>query len=130
VRRLAGLEFVADSLGAVRYAGIVQDEVIELLLAEAALVKLGVKRKLPSWSMTPAPWTDPEPQPGDFDADLAATDPRFVEVRPAGPRGKVRIVLSIEGEDARRLQRLSEARGEKPTELIAELLREADTPAA
>jgi hypothetical protein len=80
--------------------------------------------------MTHTPWTDPEPQPGDFDGDLAAIDPPFVESRQGDARGKVRIVLSIEGEDARRLQRLSEARGEKPTELIAELLREADKPAA
>jgi hypothetical protein len=38
----------------------------------------------------------------------------------------VRVVLSIEGEHAKRLQRLSDARGETPGELIAELLREAD----
>jgi hypothetical protein len=25
------------------------------------------------------PWTDPDPQPGDFDADLTAIDPRYVE---------------------------------------------------
>jgi hypothetical protein len=65
--------------------------------------------------MTQTPWTDPEPQPGDFDADLSAIDPRFVEVHPGDPRGTVRIVLSIEGQDARRLQRLAEARGEKPS---------------
>lgn len=80
--------------------------------------------------MTQTPWTDPEPQPRDFDADLSAIDSRFAEELRGDPRAKVRIVLSIEGEDARRLQRLSEARGEKPTELIAELLREADKPAA
>jgi hypothetical protein len=39
-------------------------------------------------------------------------------------------VVSIEGQDARRLQRLSAARAEKPTELIAERLREADKRAA
>jgi hypothetical protein len=80
--------------------------------------------------MTPNPWKDPDPQPGDFDADLATIDLRFMEVRGGDPNAKVRIVVSIEGEDARRLQRLSAARGEKPTEAIAELLREADNPAA
>ncbi len=80
--------------------------------------------------MTPTPWTDLDPQPGDFDADLATIDARFVEVHRGDPSAKVRIVVSIEGEDARRLQRLSAARGEKPTELIAELLRDAETPAA
>lgn len=79
--------------------------------------------------MTPMPWTDLDPQPGDFDADLATIDARFVEVHRGDPSAKVRIVVSIEGEDARRLQRLSAARGEKPTELIAELLRDAEKPA-
>lgn len=80
--------------------------------------------------MTSTPWTDLDPQPGDFDADLATIDARFVEVHRGDPSAKVRIVVSIEGEDARRLQRLSAARGEKPTELIAELLRDAEKPAA
>jgi hypothetical protein len=80
--------------------------------------------------MTPTHWTDLEPQPGDFDADLATIDPRFVGAHRGNPNAKVRIVVSIEGEDARRLQRLSAARGENPTQLIAELLREADKPAA
>ena len=80
--------------------------------------------------MTPNPWKDLDPQPGDFDADLATIDPRFVKVHRGDPTAKVRIVVTIEGEDARRLERLSAARGEKPTELIAELRREADKPAA
>jgi hypothetical protein len=80
--------------------------------------------------MTPTPWTDVDPQPGDFDADLATIDARSVEVHRGDPSAKVRIVMSIEGEDAQRLQRLSAARGEKPTELIAELLRNAEKPAA
>ena len=80
--------------------------------------------------MTPNPWKDPDPERGDFDADLATIDPRLVEMHRGDPNAKVRIVVSIEGEDARRLQRLSAARGEKPTELIAELLRDADKPAA
>lgn len=80
--------------------------------------------------MTPNPWKDFDPQPGDFDADLATIDLRFVEAHRGDPNAKVRIVVSIEGEDARRLQRLSAARGERPAAVIAELLREADKPAA
>lgn len=80
--------------------------------------------------MTQTPWTDLEPQPADFDADLATIDPRFVEIHRGDPNAKVRIVLSIEGEDARRLERISRTRGEKPTDVIAELLREADKPVA
>lgn len=35
------------------------------------------------------PWTDPDPQPGDFDEDLAKIDPRDVQVVEAGSGGKV-----------------------------------------
>ena len=80
--------------------------------------------------MSESPWTNLEPQPGDFDADLATTDPRFLEAHRGDPNAKVRIVLSIEGEDAKRLQRISVARGERPTDVITELLRDADRPAA
>jgi hypothetical protein len=80
--------------------------------------------------MSESPWTELEPQPGDFDADLATLDRRFLQAHRGDPNAKVRIVLSIEGEDAKRLQRLSAARGEKPTDVIAELLRNADRPAA
>lgn len=37
-------------------------------------------------TMSNDPWTDPDPQPGDFDAELALIDPRFVESH-AGDRG-------------------------------------------
>lgn len=80
--------------------------------------------------MSESPWTDLDPQPGDFDAELATIDPRFVDAHRGDPDAKLRVVLSIEGEDAKRLQRVSAARGETPGELIAELLREADRPAA
>jgi hypothetical protein len=80
--------------------------------------------------MDDSPWTDREPQPGDFDDDLATLDPRFAQAHRGNPSAKVRIALSIEGEDARRLQRISAARGETPTDVIAELLRDADRPAA
>jgi hypothetical protein len=41
-----------------------------------------------------------------------------------------RILLSVEGEDADRLQHLAAARGQRPTDLVAERLRAADRPAA
>lgn len=75
-------------------------------------------------------WTDLDPQPGDFDHDLAMIDPRFVETRRGDPNATVRVVFSVEGEDAERLQRVSAARGETPSQLIAELLREADGTSA
>lgn len=76
--------------------------------------------------MSESPWTDLEPQPGVFDADLVTIDPRFVDAHHGNPDAKVRIVVSIEGEDATRLQRVSAARGETPSEVITQLLREAD----
>ncbi|HEX4036358.1 MAG TPA: hypothetical protein VHX66_18105 [Solirubrobacteraceae bacterium] len=80
--------------------------------------------------MRTSPWTDLEPQPGDFDEDLATVDPRYVERHRGNPQGKLRILLSVEGEDADRLQRMATARGQRPTDLVAELLRAADRPAA
>jgi len=80
--------------------------------------------------MSESPWTDLEPQPGDFDAELATIDPRFVQVRQGSRAAKLRMVLSIKGEDAERLQRISADRGEKPGAVIAELLRKADRSAA
>lgn len=76
--------------------------------------------------MSESAWTDLDPQPGDFDSDLGTIDPRFVAMHRGDPVAKVRVVVSVEGEDAERLQRVSAARGETPSELIAELLREAD----
>ncbi len=76
--------------------------------------------------MSESPWTGLEPQPGDFDGDLNTIDSRYVKSHRADPNARVRIVVSIEGEDAKRLQRVSAARGESPSELIAELLRDVD----
>ena len=80
--------------------------------------------------MNKDPWTDPVPQPGDFDADLATTDPSRVEAHEGDPDAKLRVLVSVEGEDAKRLERIAEARGKKPGDVVAELLRDADRPAA
>jgi hypothetical protein len=37
------------------------------------------------------PWTDPDPQPGDFDEYLAEIDPKDVQVVPAGTTRAVYI---------------------------------------
>jgi len=80
--------------------------------------------------MTVDPWTSPDPQPGDFDADLATIDPRDIERHEGHPDAKARILLTVEGEDAERLTRVAEARGQSPADVIADLLRDADRPAA
>lgn len=75
--------------------------------------------------MTKDPWTHPDPQPGDFDADLEAIDARYVEVHEGNPNAKLTIVLGIEDEDALRLQRLASERGQRPAEVVSTLLRRA-----
>lgn len=71
------------------------------------------------------PWTDPDPQPGDFDADLDAIDPRYVEAHVGNPNAKLTIVVGVEDEAAERLQQLAASRRQRPAEVIADLLRSA-----
>jgi hypothetical protein len=71
------------------------------------------------------PWTDPDPQPGDFDADLMAIDPRYVEAHVGNPNAKLTIVVGVEDDDAERLQQLAARRHQRPAEVVADLLRSA-----
>jgi hypothetical protein len=80
--------------------------------------------------MSTDPWTADDPQPGDFDAILATIDPKYVEHRDGDPTATLRILVSVEGEDALRLERIAEERGKTPHDVVADLLRAADRPAA
>lgn len=80
--------------------------------------------------MSTDPWTADDPQPGDFDALLSTLDPAHVERHDGDPTATLRILVSVEGEDARRLERLAEASGRSPHDVVADLLRKADRPAA
>jgi hypothetical protein len=73
--------------------------------------------------MTKDPWIDAAPKPGDFDADLAAIDPRYVEAVAGNPDAKLTIVVGIEDESAEQLQPLPSARGQGPGEVISSLRR-------
>jgi hypothetical protein len=75
--------------------------------------------------MAKDPWTDPDPQPGDFDADLEAIDPRDIQVVEAGSGAKVKFVVNVEGEDATRLEQLALKRGKDIDEVVADLVRDA-----
>lgn len=75
--------------------------------------------------MTKNPWTDPDPQPGDFDADLTDIDPRYVEAHTGNPDAKLAIVVGIEDEDAERLQQLATERHQRLRDVISSLLRSA-----
>jgi hypothetical protein len=76
--------------------------------------------------MSANPWTDPDPKPGDFDADLAKLDPRYVDEHEGVPDAKLVVLVRVEGEDAKRLERISEARGKSAADVVAELLRDAE----
>jgi hypothetical protein len=71
------------------------------------------------------PWTDPDPNPGDFDSDLTAVDPRFVEAHVGSPDAKLTIVVGVEDEDAELLEQLVARRHQRPAEVVADLLRSA-----
>lgn len=75
--------------------------------------------------MTNDPWTDPDPQPGDFDAEVEAMDPRDIQVVEAGNGAKVTVVVNISGEDAERLDELATERGKGVDEVVADLVRNA-----
>ena len=80
--------------------------------------------------MSRDPWTDPDPQPGDLDAELERLDESAFEFHEGDPSATFGLMVVVEGEDAHRLARIADARGQKPSETLAELLREADRPAA
>jgi hypothetical protein len=71
------------------------------------------------------PWTDPDPQPGAFDADLTSIDPRYVDAHVGSPDAKLTIVVGVEDDDAERLQQLAARRHQRPAEVVADLLRSA-----
>jgi hypothetical protein len=76
--------------------------------------------------MTKDPWTDSDPKPGDFDADLERIDPRYVEVHEGHHDARMTVLFSMEGEDAERLERIAAERGQPVDEVVADLLRDAE----
>ena len=74
-------------------------------------------------------WTDPDPQPGDFDEFLASIDPRdprYVEVHEGNPDAKlVRLPDGMDAGDAKRLVELAVERDKSVGEVLAELVRNA-----
>lgn len=75
-----------------------------------------------SIEMAKDPWKDADPQPGDFDAEL---DHALLEMHEHNPNAKLSILVSVEGDDAKRLERIANERGQQPGEVVSELLRSA-----
>lgn len=76
--------------------------------------------------MSSTPWTDPDPTPGSFDAELWKLDPRYVEAHEGDPDARLRVLVGVEGEDARRLERISKVRGKTAADVVSDLLRDAE----
>ena len=77
--------------------------------------------------MPESAWTSDDPQPGDFDDIL---DDAIVEHHPGGQHVTPRVIVDLDGEDAARLSRIVIRRGGGAREVLSELLRDADRPAA
>ena len=71
------------------------------------------------------PWIDPDPQPGDFDAELDRARSDQIAIHEGNPDAKLSILVSVEGDDAKRLERIATERGQQPGEVVAQLLRSA-----
>lgn len=71
------------------------------------------------------PWTDPDPQPGDFDAELDRLQPDQIEIHEGNPDARLTILVSVEGDDAKRLEQIASERGQQPGEVVSQLLRSA-----
>ena len=50
----------------------------------------------------------------------------MVERHPGDRGARLRVLVGVEGEDAARLERIAQARGKRPGEVVAELLRDAE----
>lgn len=72
------------------------------------------------------PWTDPDPQPGDFDAELETITDADLEFVEAGSKAKMtRLPAGMDEEDVKRLAALAVKRGKTIDEVLVELVREA-----
>lgn len=71
------------------------------------------------------PWTDPDAQPGDFDADLDAMGPDDVEVHEGNPDVKLTVLVGVNADDARRLSELAAGRDTSVEQVVAELVGNA-----
>lgn len=72
------------------------------------------------------PLDRPRSAAGDFDAELAKLDPRYVEHHGGDPAASLKVLVGVEGENAKRLERIAEARGQTAADVIAQLLRDAE----
>lgn len=75
--------------------------------------------------MTRDPWTDPDPQPGDFDAEVEQLRPDAIEVHEGNRDAKLTVLVGVNAQDARRLSQLAAERHTSVEQVVAELVRNA-----
>lgn len=75
-------------------------------------------------------WNSDDPQPEDLDAALNGMDGWEFGQLPANPDAKLTFTVDVDADDFARLEEISAARGEKPREVISELIRSASNHAA
>lgn len=69
------------------------------------------------------PWTDPDPQPGDFDEMIRESTPDEWEHHEGHPHARV---LHVTDEEADRIRGIGLRSGEDPKEVVAEIIRNAE----
>lgn len=75
--------------------------------------------------MSKDPWTDPDPQPGDFDAEIDKMGPDDIEHHEGNPNAKLTVLVGVSAEDAQRLSELAAERHTSVQHVVAELVRNA-----
>ena len=70
-------------------------------------------------------WTNSDPRPGDFDAELDRVPADRIEIHEGNPDARLSILVTVEGDDAQRLEQLAIERGQQPSEVVSQLLRGA-----
>ena len=71
------------------------------------------------------PTNAPDPEPGDFDAELADVDTRNVHRSPGNPDARLSLGVTVHGDDADKLRQIAHTRGQRPSDVVADLLRSA-----
>jgi macrodomain Ter protein organizer (MatP/YcbG family) len=75
------------------------------------------------------PWSDPDPS-GGLRCRSGEARSRYIERHDREPAAELIVLVGVEGEDAKRLERLAEARGKTAAAVVSDLVSEAERSAA
>jgi hypothetical protein len=71
-----------------------------------------------------------DPLPGDFDQDLVKLEPVDAQVVDAARDRSLVVQVALDVDDAAALQQIARDQGERPSEVVRSLIREASRRAA